>query len=154
MAASATFRRDIWWVTAFSLFAAIRVLALSAAFPFFNNVDERRHFDLVVKYADGHLPRGAELISPETLPYLSHYASPEFLGSVPERRVPGRAGLLACVSARLIFRNALCLRLSCVLRNRPRLVLGAIGAIAITITVSDLLANRVAFTSAYNWFHL
>ena len=40
------------------------------------------------------------------------------------------------------------------LRNEPGVVLGAIGAIAILITVSDLLANRVAFTSAYNWFHM
>jgi hypothetical protein len=44
--------------------------------------------------------------------------------------------------------------LSRLLRNEPGLVLGAIGAIAIIITVSDLLANRVAFTSAYNWFHM
>jgi branched-subunit amino acid transport protein len=83
MAGSVSFRRDVWWIIAFSLFAAIRVLVLSAAFPFFNNVDERRHLDLVIKYAEGHVPRGAELISPATLPYLSHYASPEFL-SVPE----------------------------------------------------------------------
>ncbi len=61
----------------------MRVLVFSAAFPFFNNVDERRHFDLVIKYAAGHLPEGTELISPATLPYLSHYASPEFL-SAPE----------------------------------------------------------------------
>ena len=55
--------------------------AVSAAFPFFNNVDERRHFDLVIKYAAGHVPRSAELISPTTLPYLSHFASPEFLAA-------------------------------------------------------------------------
>ena len=83
MAAPETFRRDFWWITAFSLFAAIRVLVFSAAFPFFNNVDERRHFDLVIKYSEGHVPEGVELISPATLPYLSQYASPEFL-SVPE----------------------------------------------------------------------
>jgi len=59
MAGCATFRGDIWWITAFSLFAAVRVLVLSAAFPFFNNVDERRHVDLVIKYADGHMPRSA-----------------------------------------------------------------------------------------------
>jgi hypothetical protein len=70
-------------VIGFCLFAAVRVLFFSAAFPFFNNVDERRHFDLVIKYAEGHVPRSAELISPATLPYLSHYASPEFL-SAPE----------------------------------------------------------------------
>src|SRR5437867_177631 len=74
---------EFWWVIGFCLFAAVRVLFFSAAFPFFNNVDERRHFDLVMKYAYGHVPRGAELISPATLPYLSRYASPEFL-SAPE----------------------------------------------------------------------
>lgn len=80
---SEVLRRDVYWVIAFSLFAAARVLVFSAAFPFFNNVDERRHFDLVIKYADGHVPGSAELISPATLPYLSRYASPEFL-SAPE----------------------------------------------------------------------
>jgi uncharacterized membrane protein len=74
---------EFWWVIGFCVFAAVRVLVFSAAFPFFNNVDERRHFDLVVKYAGGHVPEGVGLISPATLPYLSHYASPEFL-SAPE----------------------------------------------------------------------
>ncbi len=77
------FCRDFCWVIVFSLFAAMRVFVFSAAFPFFNNVDERRHFDLVIKYAEGRMPNGVELISPATLPYLSHYASPEFL-SAPE----------------------------------------------------------------------
>jgi hypothetical protein len=81
MRRSAIFRGDVFWVTAFCLFAATRVLLFSAAFPFFNNVDERRHFDLVMKYADGHVPRSAELISTTTLPYLSRYASPEFLAA-------------------------------------------------------------------------
>jgi len=40
------------------------------------------------------------------------------------------------------------------LRSRPGLVLGAIGMIAITITISEALANRATFTSAYNWFHM
>src|SRR5207245_8376453 len=73
--------------------AAARVFLFCAAFPFFNNVDERRHFDLVIKYASGHLPRGAELISPAALPYLSRYASPEFLAS-PESFEGGYYGPL------------------------------------------------------------
>src|SRR4030095_11750051 len=44
---------ELWWVIGFCLFAAVRVLFFSAAFPFFNNVDERRLFDLVIKYAEG-----------------------------------------------------------------------------------------------------
>src|SRR5215831_610804 len=55
---------EFWWVIGFCMFAAARVLFFCAAFPFFNNVDERRHFDLVIKYAEGHVPRGVELISP------------------------------------------------------------------------------------------
>jgi hypothetical protein len=44
--------------------------------------------------------------------------------------------------------------LSRLLRNESRLLVGAVGVIAIVITISDLLANCVAFTSAYNWFHM
>jgi hypothetical protein len=29
-----------------------------------------------------------------------------------------------------------------------------IGAIVITITIFEFLADRVAFTSAYNWLHI
>ena len=39
-------------------------------------------------------------------------------------------------------------------RATPALVLATLGAIAIISSVSDLLANHVAFTSAYNWFHM
>jgi hypothetical protein len=55
-------------------------------------VDERRHFDLMMKYASGHVHRGAELISPASLPYLSRYASPEFL-SAPQSFEGGYYGL-------------------------------------------------------------
>ena len=34
----------------------IHVFVFSAAFPFFNNVDEQNHFDLVVKYSEGQFP--------------------------------------------------------------------------------------------------
>jgi len=40
------------------------------------------------------------------------------------------------------------------LRPVPALVLAAVGAIALMITVSEFLANRVAFASQYNWFHM
>jgi hypothetical protein len=73
------------------LVAAARVCIFSVAFPFFNNVDERRHFDLVTKYGAGHFPRGPELISPEALPYLAWYASPEFLAA-PEDLPDGYYG--------------------------------------------------------------
>jgi len=37
---------------------------------------------------------------------------------------------------------------------RPALVLGTIVAITLAISTSEFLANRVAFSSAYNWFHM
>jgi hypothetical protein len=40
-----------------ALLAAVHVFIFSAAFPFFNNVDEQIHFDLTVKYSQTHVPR-------------------------------------------------------------------------------------------------
>ena len=60
-----------------------------AGFPFFNNVDEQAHLDLVLKYSQGHLPRGMEGFSQESIEYFEHYSSPEFFLS-PERFPDGR----------------------------------------------------------------
>ena len=38
------------------IIALVRIFTFSAAFPFFNNVDEHAHFDMVIKYAGGFLP--------------------------------------------------------------------------------------------------
>lgn len=60
----------------------LRVLFYSAAFPFFNNVDEQAHFDLVVKYSNGYLPqKGDNLFSRESATHIVRYGSPEFLKS-------------------------------------------------------------------------
>ncbi|HXE42180.1 MAG TPA: DUF2142 domain-containing protein [Candidatus Baltobacteraceae bacterium] len=59
-------------------FGAIHVFIFSAAFPFFNNMDERFHFDLVLRYSHGELPRGLESLSDETVDFTKIYASPEF----------------------------------------------------------------------------
>src|ERR1700682_2670680 len=64
--------------------AAVRVFFFCAAFPFFNNTDEQAHFDLVLKYSHGHLPRGMENFSPESIRYLALCSSPEFFIG-PER---------------------------------------------------------------------
>ena len=40
------------------------------------------------------------------------------------------------------------------LRAVPALVLPALVAIAIAITISESFANGVAFASVYNWFHM
>jgi hypothetical protein len=58
--------------------AAVRVFTFSAAFPFFNNVDEQAHVDLVMKYARGDVPRDLGHYSPESAFYIAVYGTPEF----------------------------------------------------------------------------
>ena len=60
--------------------AAIHVFVFSAAFPFFNNVDEPLHFDLVVKYAQGHVPRALEPLSVESAQFVTFYGSMAYFG--------------------------------------------------------------------------
>jgi Predicted membrane protein (DUF2142) len=75
-------QRKIVWL--FCLLAAIHVFIFSAAFPFFNNVDEPMHFDLVVKYSHGRLPQGPEMISPDAATYLALFASCAYFGTPAE----------------------------------------------------------------------
>jgi Predicted membrane protein (DUF2142) len=63
------------------LFAAIHVFVFSAAFPFFNNVDENGHFDLVVRYSHGQVPRGMENYSAESSAYFAVFTSCAYLGT-------------------------------------------------------------------------
>jgi hypothetical protein len=58
--------------------AAIRVFVYSAAFPFFNNVDEDAHFDLVLKYSHGLNPRKLDPVSIEAAHYKAIYGTPEY----------------------------------------------------------------------------
>jgi hypothetical protein len=60
--------------------AAVHVFIFSAAFPFFNNVDEAMHFDLVLKYSQGHVPQSREMISPASAGYLAVMNSHAYLG--------------------------------------------------------------------------
>jgi Predicted membrane protein (DUF2142) len=62
----------------FCAIAALRVFTFSAAFPFFNNVDEQAHLDLVVKYARGDVPRDLGHYSSESANSIALYGSPEF----------------------------------------------------------------------------
>ncbi|MFZ1074499.1 MAG: DUF2142 domain-containing protein [Verrucomicrobiia bacterium] len=62
------------------LLAAAHVFVFSAAFPFFNNVDEQIHFDLAVKCSQGHILRALEPVSDESVRYIVLYGSPEYLG--------------------------------------------------------------------------
>ena len=66
------------------LLAAIHVFVFSAAFPFFNSVDEPMHFDLLVKYSHGQVPRGKETISPDSATYLALFASCAYFGTPNE----------------------------------------------------------------------
>jgi hypothetical protein len=61
--------------------AALRVFIFSAAFPFFSNIDEDLHFDLVTQYSHGRLPHSFDRLKDETLNWIVPYASPEFLFS-------------------------------------------------------------------------
>lgn len=69
--------------------AALHVFIFSAAFPFFSNVDEYLHFDLITQYSRGQVPRGFNQLSEEALDWIVPYASPEFL-SAPEEFQNGR----------------------------------------------------------------
>ena len=68
--------------------AAIRVFVFSAAFPFFNNVDEQAHVDLVIKAARHNAPRGIENFSSEAASYFAIYRSPEYF--VPPEQYGGQ----------------------------------------------------------------
>ena len=73
------------------LFAAIHVFIFSAAFPFFNNVDEKSHFDLVVKYSHGEIPRSLAAPCPEALQFIAVYGTPEYVWSpekLPDKQFP------------------------------------------------------------------
>jgi hypothetical protein len=65
-------------VAVLCVLAALRVFLFSAAFPFFNNVDEQAHFDLVYKYAHGHVPRAIEPFADGAARLIALYDSPEF----------------------------------------------------------------------------
>jgi multidrug transporter EmrE-like cation transporter len=67
-----------WIVLGLCALAAIRVFVFAAAFPFFNNVDEQAHVDLVVKYSHGHVPHGIEPFASEAALYFAIYSSPEY----------------------------------------------------------------------------
>src|SRR6266568_4797223 len=69
--------------------AALRVFIFSAAFPFFSNIDEDLHFDLITQYSHAQIPHSFDRLKEETLNWIVPYASPEFL-SPPERFSDGK----------------------------------------------------------------
>src|SRR2546430_15510977 len=67
-----------WAIAGLCLLAAIRVFVFAAAFPFFNNVDEQAHVDLVVKYAHAKLPRSIEPFASDAALCFAVYSTPEY----------------------------------------------------------------------------
>jgi hypothetical protein len=65
-------------VLSICLLAAVHVFLFSAAFPFFNIVDEQYHFDLVVRYAQGQLPHALDTTTAEAVPYIAIFGTPEY----------------------------------------------------------------------------
>ena len=59
--------------------AAIHVFVFSAAFPFFNVVDEQMHLDLAVHYSHADVPRSLTPPDAEALPFIAIYGTPEYL---------------------------------------------------------------------------
>jgi Predicted membrane protein (DUF2142) len=79
-------RKLIWF---FCVVAAVRVFVFSAAFPFFNNVDEQAHADLVLKYARGRVPRDLGHYSSESADYFAMYSTPEYF-TAPQQFESGK----------------------------------------------------------------
>jgi hypothetical protein len=81
-------RRERTIVGVLATAAGIRVLLFAWAFPFFTNVDEHRHVDMVLKYARGYVPRpGTDAYEPRTSGLIALLASPEYAaqpGSPPQ----------------------------------------------------------------------
>lgn len=62
--------------------AALRILVFIAAFPFFNNVDEQPHFDIVRRYCSGDFPGEAvSLYSRQSAEAIVLYGTSEFYHS-------------------------------------------------------------------------
>jgi hypothetical protein len=73
--------REARIVAVLCLLAALRVFLFGAGFPFFNNVDEQAHFDLVHKYARGHVPARLESMDVDAVREIILYGSQQYFVS-------------------------------------------------------------------------
>jgi hypothetical protein len=64
--------------------AGLRVFIYASAFPFFNNVDEGAHFDMVVKYSRLRPPPAMENFRPDSAAWIALFGSPEYLHTPDE----------------------------------------------------------------------
>src|SRR5438093_8133841 len=74
-----TNRKELALVLLLCFVAALRVFIFSAGFPFFSNIDEDLHFDLITQYSHARLPRAFDPLKEESLIWIVPYASQEFL---------------------------------------------------------------------------
>ena len=84
-------RRESWFVLFLCCLAGFRILIYSLAFPFFTNIDEQVHFDLVLKYSQSHIPRGLELVLPKSAQYISFFGTLEYFNKpsqYPDGEIP------------------------------------------------------------------
>src|SRR5215471_6226521 len=77
-AESKSSRNEPFLILLLCVVAVFRVFIFSAAFPFFSNIDEDLHFDLITQYSRGQIPRSFDRLKEETLNWIVPYASPEF----------------------------------------------------------------------------
>jgi Predicted membrane protein (DUF2142) len=77
-AESKSSRNERFLILLLCVVAAFRVFIFSAAFPFFSNIDENLHFDLITQYSRGQIPHSFDRLKEETLNWIVPYASPEF----------------------------------------------------------------------------
>jgi len=82
------------------LLAAAHVFIFSAAFPFFNTVDEQMHFDLVVDYSQANIPHQLTPPNVEALPFMVIYGTPEFLWTSNSPSIPPPPWKLPLADAR------------------------------------------------------
>ena len=75
-------RYDHIFLIGICIFAAFRIAFFNAVFPFFNNVDENQHVDMVVKYAfgSGWIP-DTNKFDEMTSRWIVLYGSPEYLNT-------------------------------------------------------------------------
>ena len=78
-AESKSFRNEHLLILLLCVAAGVRVFLFSAGFPFFSNIDEDLHFDLITQYSLAHVPHNLDRLKEETLNWIVPYASPEFL---------------------------------------------------------------------------
>lgn len=76
---SFTAKNEFVIVVILCIVAAVRIFIFSAAFPFFNNVDEQAHYDLVYKYSKGQIPNALEKFSAGASELIVLFSSPEYL---------------------------------------------------------------------------